>query len=61
MVEVIGSPWIEELKAALHQIDHGATFMQHAHHYLILCRENYVEVVAWEFSWQVVSYPHDQQ
>jgi hypothetical protein len=59
VVEVIGSPWIEELKAALHRIDRGATFMEHAHHYLILCRWSYVEVVAWEVTWEVVSYPQE--
>jgi hypothetical protein len=61
VVEVIGSPWIEELEAALHCIDHLATFMQDAHHYLILCRESPVEVVAWEFTWEVLSDSEEQQ
>jgi hypothetical protein len=36
-------------------------FMQYAHHYLILCRESYMEVVAWEFTWEVISDSHEQQ
>jgi hypothetical protein len=60
VVEVIGSPWIEELRAALRRIDRGASFMDHAHHYLILCRESYVEVVAWEVTWEVVDHTQSQ-
>jgi Family of unknown function (DUF5990) len=55
MFEVLGSAWEEELRVAWHRIDHSATFMQEAHHYLILCRESPVEVVAWGFTWGVVT------
>ena len=53
LVEVVGSPWVEELTAALAQLNKTATFMNKARHFLITTRENVVEVVAWEARWDV--------
>jgi hypothetical protein len=61
VVEVIGSDWMDELTEALHQIDLGAHFMEKARHYLILCRESPVEIVAWGFTWEVVTPPQEQR
>ncbi len=45
------SPWIADLKAALHQIDQFATFLDQAHHYVIPSGDDVVEVVAWCMRW----------
>jgi hypothetical protein len=50
VVEVQRSPWIEELRAALAQVDHTADFLDRSHHWLMHCGDDVVEVVAWEMS-----------
>ncbi len=51
VVEVERSPWIEELRADLAQVNHTADFLDSSHHWLIHCGDDVVEVVAWEMSW----------
>ena len=53
VVEVQRSPWIEELRADLAQVDHTAHFLDRSHHWLMHCGDDVVEVVAWEMSWAV--------
>jgi hypothetical protein len=48
VVEVLGSPWIAELRAALNRTDETATFMDKAMHFLIPGSDEYIEVVAWD-------------
>jgi hypothetical protein len=47
VVEVADSEWIAELKASLTRIDHTATFMDKAHHFLLPLQDDFLEVVAW--------------
>lgn len=47
IVEVADSEWVAELKAALARIDHTATFMDKAHHFLLPLQDDFLEVVAW--------------
>lgn len=47
VVEVVGSNWIDELRANLGKIDEGADFMDKAHHYLVPLQDDFLEVVAW--------------
>lgn len=47
VVEVVDSQWIAELRASLGRTDHGATFMNRAHHYLLPMQDEFFEVVAW--------------
>lgn len=51
VVEVQRSPWIEELRADLAQVDHTADFLDRSHHWLLHCGDDVVEVVAWEMTW----------
>jgi hypothetical protein len=53
VVEVQRSPWIEELRADLAQVDHTADFLDRSRHWLMHCGDDVVEVVAWEMSWAV--------
>ncbi|MGH2351656.1 MAG: hypothetical protein ACRDI2_10055 [Chloroflexota bacterium] len=52
VVEVVDSPWVEELRAAQRQIDHTATFMDRARHFLIPAPDGVIEVVAWGVQWE---------
>ncbi len=45
------SPWIADLKQALSQIDHLATFLDQSHHYVVPSGDDVVEVVAWNLKW----------
>jgi hypothetical protein len=47
VVEVIESPRLAELKAALKRMDSTANFMNKARHFLIPAQDDYIEVVAW--------------
>lgn len=47
VVEVVGSTWLDELRANLHRVDETADFMDKAHHYLIPLQDDFLEVVAW--------------
>jgi hypothetical protein len=47
VVEVLDSPWIAELKAALRIRHRYATFMEKARHFLIPGGDDFVEIVAW--------------
>ena len=51
LVEVTGSTWLEELSADLRQVDHTATFMQRARHFLVPAGDLVIEVVAWAVEW----------
>lgn len=51
VVEVLRSPWIEELRANLAQVDHTADFLDRSRHWLLHCGDDVVEVVAWEMTW----------
>ena len=53
MVEVVDSPWIEELKADLARHHPGAVFMEQAKHFLIPTRYKVVEVVGWRVTWEI--------
>lgn len=45
------SLWLAELREALSHVDHCATFLDQAHHYIIPSGDDVVEVVAWEMKW----------
>lgn len=47
VVEVIGSTWLDELRANLREVDTGADFMEKARHYLVPLQDDFLEVVAW--------------
>ena len=51
VVEVLRSPWIEELRADLAQVNHTADFLDRSHHWLLHCGDDVVEIVAWEMTW----------
>ncbi len=55
VVEVIDSLWVEELRADAARVDHGATFMEDARHFLLLAGDAVIEVVAWNLEWSSVS------
>jgi hypothetical protein len=42
------SPWLEELKSALHMIDTSADFMDKALHFTIPAGDDILEVAAWK-------------
>lgn len=45
------SPWLVELQTALSQIDHMATFLDQAHHFVIPSGDDIIEVIAWSMEW----------
>jgi hypothetical protein len=47
VVEVVGSNWIDELRANLREVDEGADFMEKARHYLVPLQDDFLEVIAW--------------
>ena len=55
VLEVIDSPWIEELAATLKRVDHTATFMTKARHFIVPAQDDFVEVVAWDVSSEAIS------
>jgi len=42
------SPWLDELTAALAEVDHTADFMDSAVHFLVPAGDDVLEVVAWQ-------------
>jgi hypothetical protein len=55
VLEVQDSLWIEELRADAAQVNHTATFMDDARHFLLMAGDSVVEVVAWNLEWSSVS------
>jgi hypothetical protein len=52
VVEIRDSLWVQELKSVLKRVDHTATFMEKARHFLIPAQDEFIEVVAWEIKWE---------
>jgi len=48
LLEAFESSWVKELSDSLKQRDRTGDFMSHAHHYIIPCQDNIIEVVAWD-------------
>lgn len=55
VVELVDSPWVAELRSSLARNDHGANFMDRAHHFLIPAQDDFIEVVAWSVACERVS------
>lgn len=49
------SSWIEQLKDCLSRKDVTATFLNNARHFLIPLQDDFVEVVARDVRWEIVS------
>ncbi len=52
VVEVKESPWVQELRENLSHVDHTATFLEKARHYLLPLQDDFLEVVAWKVSYE---------
>lgn len=52
LVEVRPSAWIERLTEQQKRIDETATFMKRARHFLVPLQDDFLEVVAWEVTWE---------
>jgi len=48
IMEVSGSVWLDQLRAAQVQIDMSATFMSKARHFVVPCDDTFIEIVAWQ-------------
>ncbi len=49
VLEFMDSEWISALKGELHYHDYLATFLNDAHHFVLLFQDNVVEIVAQRF------------
>jgi hypothetical protein len=47
VLEVRNSPWIQELKQCLAEVDHSAKFLEEAHHFLLPLQDEFMEVISW--------------
>jgi len=54
VVEVVNSPWLDELRANLFRIDEAAKFMDKARHFLLPLQDDFLEIAAWEITLEQV-------
>lgn len=54
VIEVVDSPWIIELNKVLSSSDSSATFLDQSKHYLLPLQDNFLEVIAWEASYEYI-------
>lgn len=60
VVEILDSPWIQQLKTTASMYQNDAGFLDKSRHFLIDLRDNIVEVVAWNIEIQTIENGHSK-